>query len=226
MSQLALAGSPAGGRAALVFDIADAAGGNLLLLSHVHQRSAQTVALAHSQQAAHACPHLPPCAAAGAGATPLPSPPPHQQHQQQQVGSAAWLNEQLGSIEARGAMGEQALSRNASDAAALRSDQPLRQRLAGLAIRVGDMLQPKGEALGDSTWAERTANVLTSLPFVALGWHMHRWVDWGCGRLQVAGCELQRRTAAVGLVQVSLCTFAKLEAWMLTEARFGQISRS
>lgn len=50
------------------------------------------------------------------------------------------------------------------------------QRLRGLALRVGDMTQPSGEAPGDGSWGERTANVLTSLPFLALGWHMHRWV--------------------------------------------------
>lgn len=49
----------------------------------------------------------------------------------------------------------------------------LRQHVGGLVLRVGDMLQPAGEALGDSTWHERTANVLTSLPFLALGWRMH-----------------------------------------------------
>ncbi|PRW50907.1 hypothetical protein C2E21_5382 [Chlorella sorokiniana] len=48
------------------------------------------------------------------------------------------------------------------------------QRLRGLALRVGDMTQPSGEAPGDATWGERTSNVLTSLPFLALGWHMHR----------------------------------------------------
>lgn len=48
------------------------------------------------------------------------------------------------------------------------------QRLRGLVLRVGDMTQPSGEAPGDGSWGERTANVLTSLPFLALGWHMHR----------------------------------------------------
>lgn len=61
------------------------------------------------------------------------------------------------------------------------------QRLRGLALRVGDMTQPSGEAPGDATWGERTTNVLTSLPFLALGWHMHRWV--GAASLAAAGCS-------------------------------------
>lgn len=64
-------------------------------------------------------------------------------------------------------------SSSAADAPAAAA-QGWGQQLRGLALRVGDMTQPSGEAPGDASWGERTANVLTSLPFLALGWHMHR----------------------------------------------------
>lgn len=55
------------------------------------------------------------------------------------------------------------------------------------------MLQPAGEAHGDATWHERTANVLTSLPFLALGWRMHK------RRLTPEGRHHARSLMAVGL---------------------------
>lgn len=113
-------------------------------------------------------------------------------------GGAARLNAQLaGAAPAAPPTLRQAVLSEASPTAdagaptegALTAPAGLRQRLGGMVLRVGDMLQPAGEAHGDATWHERTANVLTSLPFLALGWRMHKWVGWAeCGTQHSCGC--------------------------------------
>ncbi|EFN56739.1 hypothetical protein CHLNCDRAFT_144168 [Chlorella variabilis] len=203
-SQQSLGGT-GGSRAAFIFDLGEATpGANALLLANLqrHQQTAQMSV--HQQHAAHhpSCPHAPPPPAlAGAGV----APPPHvRQH-----GAAARLNSQLQSLEAQGSLGGTATGPEAAAdqgsqppqqgsqpelaAAATATDASLRSRLAGFALRVGDMLQPQGEAPGDATWGERTANVLTSLPFLALGLHMHRQ------RLTPEGRHHALSMAAVGV---------------------------
>ena len=63
---------------------------------------------------------------------------------------------------------------NAAEQQQQRQQRGWARRVRGLALRVADATQPSGDAPGDATWGERTANVLTSLPFLALGWHMQR----------------------------------------------------
>lgn len=89
-------------------------------------------------------------------------------------------------------------SSSAADAPAAAA-QGWGQQLRGLALRVGDMTQPSGEAPGDASWGERTANVLTSLPFLALGWHMHRWVLHVAGGRGCSGPPLADADAAAPL---------------------------
>ena len=130
-----------------------------------------------------------------------PRRPQHPSQQQEQQHAADRLNFQLQSIElpptslrdsvlgleaaaaeAEGPVAPGAAA--AAGAAAPPSQASFARRVGGLALRVGDLLQPQGEVADcDSTWGARVVNVLTSLPFLAVGWHMHRWVGAGgcCG---------------------------------------------
>lgn len=204
-------------RAALahsVFELCSAeAPSALALLSRPqHQRHHQT-ACPHSQTSALATG----AASAPRTVSPLQPPPrqpqPRQLQEQQQAqqltqgqhgsGDAARLNAQLAGspLAAPPTLRQSVLGAEAASAAgacvpggALPVPAGLRQRLGGVVLRVGDMLQPSGEAPGDATWHERTANVLTSLPFLALGWRMHRWEGTHCAQLHGAACTQSARS--------------------------------
>ena len=162
---------PRGRPGALVFELAaaDPTAGALLL--GTLRRAAPQHASEHRP---HPQPHQQHVAPAPPPASRRPQPPSH---------DAARLASQLHAIQppavARG-------SGSSADAQAAAAEQAegWGARLRGLALRVGDMTQPSGDAPGDATWGERTADVLTSLPFLALGWHMYRWV-LGCGRVRL-----------------------------------------
>lgn len=190
--ELAEAAQRRGAQAQLCFELAATAEpGTALLLAGLHrgqaavhhdqrhqQHAAQPLALAHS-------PHPPPHVAPHGAPRPRQPTPASRR-------AADRLNAGLQSIEAPGALrgaalgldgdaGEQQQPTAAGDAAgeSTRRDGWGR-RLAGLAMRVGDLTQPTGEAPGDATWGERAANVLTSLPFALVGWQMHRCGGKGC----------------------------------------------
>lgn len=83
------------------------------------------------------------------------------------------------------------------DGASAQPDPPqdlLMQRLAGAAVGVGSLLRPQGETSNDDHPAERAVNVLTSLPFIALGAHMHG------ARRSPAARQYARSLVAVGCV--------------------------
>lgn len=167
------------GRPAPVWALDLAEAGSAALVLTQLQRGQAGGAHTHRQvqgaatPAAHsALPHLHP-----------PPAPAHRRLQQQQIaaGTAGQLNAQLQALEApSGALRSAVLGEDAGAAAPSSSGRdavaPRRvgRRLHGLVLRVGDMLQPQGEAPGDATWHERTANVLTSLPFSLLGLHMYK----------------------------------------------------
>ena len=136
-----------------------------------------------------------------------PRRPQHPSQQQEQQHAADRLNFQLQSIElpptslrdsvlgleaaaaeAEGPVAPGAAA--AAGAAAPPSQASFARRVGGLALRVGDLLQPQGEVADcDSTWGARVVNVLTSLPFLAVGWHMHRWVGAGGCRWVLVGAR-------------------------------------
>lgn len=173
---------------ALVFELsAVEASASTLLVRGLHHGQAP-----HAEARHHAAPQV-------AAARWLNFPPPS--HKAQPHAAADRLNTQLQSLEAPGSLHvleldagkqQQQLEQQQGAAAATASsssrssattaatsttpESSWGRRLCGLALRVGDMTQPQGEAPGDASWGERTFNVLTSLPFVAVGWHMHRCV--------------------------------------------------
>lgn len=195
--QLQGAGAPgaaAGG--APCFDIAEAPGSPALLLGGLLQQR-------HHQHQQHAAQpvwlHATPSAAAAAG-RPLASGAAAQRlreglpslHAPRSLNSAA-----LGGSDVDEQQPEQQQQRpeerpphEASGSSGAAERASWGRRLRRLAIRVGDLTQPSGEAPGDATWGERAANVLTSLPFLALGLHMHR-----CGACGGAACGLVQRPA-------------------------------
>lgn len=162
--------TPAVGRAPAMFELADASPSCATLLSTLQRPPTHH-------------PHVQPPASPLAAA-PRATPPPQSAHaargDQQHNGTAARLNDQLHSIQPQSKLGLGAANGEgaACSGAAISGEAGLRSRLQGYALRVGGMMQPSGEALGDATWAERTSNVLTSLPFLAIGVHMHRCVGW------------------------------------------------
>lgn len=164
--------------------------------AHVHLNA--QAAVAHAQgcaQAPTARPHT-------AARAPLPSLPPRQHVQppqqppaQQLRGSAAArLNAQLGGVEQPScALREAVVGSHDGASAGAAPAIGLGSRLGGLVLHVGEKMQPQGEAPGDATWHERTINVLTSLPFLGIGWTMHRQ------RLTPEGRHHARSMMAVGV---------------------------
>lgn len=151
--------------AALCFELAAEPAASALLVGQLRRAALQHPSdhRPHSQQHQQHAPHPPPPASR------RPQPPPSH--------DAARLASQLHAIQSPAVVcGSSGGSGADAQAAAAAQAEGWGARLRGLAMRVGDMTQPNGDAPGDATWGERTADVLTSLPFLALGWHMYRWV--------------------------------------------------
>jgi hypothetical protein len=192
------AGAAAVGQHAALFELADAtSGANLLTGLQRPQPGALASHFGHKQQPQHppTCPHAAGARLPGGQHQAHAAAPTPAAQQSPRDGSAAQLNQQLGSLEAGDSLRRTVLglgNDGTSGGTAGHLPSPAAQAgqrvgLGSMVLRVGDMLQPQGEAHGDATLGERAANVLTSLPFLALGWHMHRWVP----RLAAALCQLQ-----------------------------------
>jgi hypothetical protein len=179
------AGAAAVGQHAALFELADAtSGANLLTGLQRPQPGALASHFGHKQQPQHppTCPHAAGARLPGGQHQAHAAAPTPAAQQSPRDGSAAQLNQQLGSLEAGDSLRRTVLglgNDGTSGGTAGHLPSPAAQAgqrvgLGSMVLRVGDMLQPQGEAHGDATLGERAANVLTSLPFLALGWHMHR----------------------------------------------------